>query len=381
MTLHAITEDGRIISPYRMIGDSPVHEIYQDIRKEQLSSKFFCYECYAKQGALEVVRFRGTNHEKVRPHFAHSSDDACPNKATGVESERHIAAKTVIGHHLEIDGFTVEPEKFLGTDASRHRRPDVVAHRSVDGVVEIQAHEIQLSPITCDELDERTENILAHFEAMYPDGIATVHWYLGRKNQNPEHLSWAKSTFQTKNYGISFGPRDGLDHYPTWVPLPTVQDQIDEECKRIALAQQAEQQAAAEKEASERRKAEQDEIQRKKWQKQDEDQKAYEATRQAELAKVEQQKQEAFLRNVMATINQRLAVGDVYLIDGEPRMITAVGFIFQSVVTRVARVQPTVIDPENPPSTTKKWMAINESQPKELEFWQMADLIARGAKQ
>lgn len=183
MTLTAITDDGVLLTPYLMFSKSVgLTQIRKDIKRVQGSGDLHCPDCLQRFGMKEIVKFRGTDPEHARPHFYHINSQDTPSQCSNHsgESQKHLLAKTAIQNHYQAEGAIVHLEQTL-SNGLRSRRPDVwVAY--LNGVNE--AHEIQLSPITFEELAERSLDLISL-------GCHRVFWYLPPQKITDEILVWA----------------------------------------------------------------------------------------------------------------------------------------------------------------------------------------------
>ncbi|MCU0553111.1 MAG: hypothetical protein MUC48_27595, partial [Leptolyngbya sp. Prado105] len=183
MTLTAINSKLELFNPSALIeqGDDPADVAFSS--RESMKDGLFCPHCYQRLGKLHEVRYRHTSSRRV--HFYHPKYEAesrdCKNHSG--ESEKHLSAKAAIARRLEIDGLTnikIEARIELLDPALTFRKPDILLTYP-NGVME--AHEIQISPITSDELARRTQGLKQH-------GCGSVVWYLAGKNYSEENRRW-----------------------------------------------------------------------------------------------------------------------------------------------------------------------------------------------
>lgn len=213
MVLSAMTRAGQIVTPYRMLAQGmDTHDAYSEIREAQRDGEVYCCpHCFKATGKRVALNFRGTSPENTRPHFYHSSTSKEKCAAYSGESEAHITAKDYIAGWLQAKGaLDVYTEFHLDNLDGQVRRPDIVA---VYGD-RIEAHEVQISPITSTEIAQRTEDIIAQLRAQWPGYSAVVSWYFAPGNARKREI---------KDYFL--GAQDGVMGYRlTW----TGEDKIPE---------------------------------------------------------------------------------------------------------------------------------------------------------
>lgn len=146
---------------------------YKNPRAE-LSSDKYELTCPLCGERMSVRQQRG-----VVAHFWH------PEGCVGGEGEsiEHEMGKDAIREYLlmaeEYRGAEIDFEYWF---SDVRRRADVYV-RLPDGGIEV--HEMQLAPISPDELKQRTDD---YFSA----GVNDVHWYLGGKANNDSNKQWCK---------------------------------------------------------------------------------------------------------------------------------------------------------------------------------------------
>lgn len=189
MVLAAISENGDVVTPFRMIAQGhPIHDAYHIIRQRQSNGeKFYCFHCMRQFGVNSEVRFRGTDPSISRPHFFHlkSVERDC---STGSEvTEEHLMVQEFVALMLERQGATTVTKEFNLQNENSHRRPDIVAEFTNSFSKEFnltEAHEIQFSSINSSEIRRRTEDILHLLFQKYH--FIRVCWYIPKSNISPE---------------------------------------------------------------------------------------------------------------------------------------------------------------------------------------------------
>lgn len=122
-------------------------------------------------------------------HFVHNTtSENCPSNG---ESWLHLECKRLVYIELnsQIASFPENLKKLFKVDLEF--RLDAVK-RVIDVVLlfknlPVEAHEIQLSPITISELEARTKDY-------HSQGIAS-YWYFGRKSLTEEIQQWSKRKY------------------------------------------------------------------------------------------------------------------------------------------------------------------------------------------
>jgi len=176
--------------------------IVEKMRKIQDSpSGFFCPQCFEKSGEKNPVRFR--NNTKDRVCFFHTNGKA--KCAWTGESPDHMRAKFAIAADLESKGCGAEIKIDCITlkNEEKRRKPDVLAIYP-NGALE--AHEIQLSPISIEVWKKRTDDQKSL-------GCGSVRWYFG--SEISERLILEASRSSTECYRLKI---DELS--VTWKLIP-----------------------------------------------------------------------------------------------------------------------------------------------------------------
>ena len=201
MTLVALKKDSKLttLSPCIQIERGAKRtEVIARVRKMQSDNQLYCYDCFQKTGLFYPVRFR--NPEHARMHFFHLQDGEIQSKPCTnyrSESEAHINAKEAIQAALQVQGLiSCQLEVTL-----ENRRPDLLVTYP-NGVLE--AHEVQISPHTSDQIRERTDDMKQRAN------VARVHWYLGIKAYTRENREYCCDS-GTPYYRLFFP--DGI---PKW---------------------------------------------------------------------------------------------------------------------------------------------------------------------
>ena len=165
-------------------GDRDV--IVQTMRDAQsIQGGLYCPHCFEKLGEKKSVRFRNATDKRV--HFYHKGENAeCANWSG--EGEDHKRAKYAIAADLESKGCGAEIKIDCVTlkDDEKQRKPDVLATYP-NGAIE--AHEIQLSPISIEVWKQRTNDQKSL-------GCASVRWYFGSKISSELILEASKSSIE-----------------------------------------------------------------------------------------------------------------------------------------------------------------------------------------
>lgn len=121
-----------------------------------------------------------------RHHFVHKGEHCSAGYRFHPESPEHLEAKVFLATHLK-EEF---PEYVDATIEYEVVFPEIL--RRVDLLVTFptgwkQAHEIQLSPITTQELQERSED--------YARLEIDVVWWLGKRADSPANRAWCIQHF------------------------------------------------------------------------------------------------------------------------------------------------------------------------------------------
>ena len=190
MSLTALSETMRgslLVNPSHDIakgGDRDV--IVKRMRKAQdIQGGFYCPHCFEKLGEKKPVLFRNTTDKRV--HFYHAGENAeCANWSG--ESDNHKRAKYAIAADLESKGCGAEIKIDCITlkDDEKQRKPDVLATYP-NGAIE--AHEIQLSPISIEVWQKRTDD-----QKLL--GCASVRWYFGSRISSELIVEASKSSIE-----------------------------------------------------------------------------------------------------------------------------------------------------------------------------------------
>jgi hypothetical protein len=215
MVLSAMTQGGRVVTPYRMLAQGMnVHAAYDLIRETQRTTAYYCPHCFQATQKHVLVKFRGTSPENTKPHFFHPSTNGEKCAAYSRESEAHILTKDYIAEWLRQKGASeVFPEYHLDNLDGQIRRPDIVAIYGNGHKVE--AHEIQVSAHNSSQIAERTEDILAQCHKKWPEAEISVTWYLSgsnaRKRENKDYFLAAPPN--VVGYRLQW---EGEDKIPSW---------------------------------------------------------------------------------------------------------------------------------------------------------------------
>lgn len=204
MTLTALTKNGKLFNPSASIfaGRDELKVITQ-VRLAQ-NKGLFCPHCFAQTGEYYPVKFRNT--QTRAKHFYHLADvehaRECQNYST--ESDKHMAAVMIIGDTLSATSPTdIEVDNlWMESDGVTRRKPDVWIRRGD----RIEVHEIQVSPISLEDLQQRSSDLKQH-------GASSVSWYLYGGNYNRSNRLWAKRN-RVQVYHLWF--EDSDIRRPTW---------------------------------------------------------------------------------------------------------------------------------------------------------------------
>lgn len=135
----------------------------------------------------EEMVIRGhSNSSSPKIHFMHLSNECKSDFKCHPESPEHLYFKELLSRELktelkEYEKVTIDLECPV---ESIKRIIDVACIFPNGWVV---AHEVQLSPITPEELKERTDD--------YRKAGIDVVWWLGKKADNSKNRSWCKQNF------------------------------------------------------------------------------------------------------------------------------------------------------------------------------------------
>jgi competence protein CoiA len=161
---------------------------YKNPRSEFCKGDLMCVYCG------EDFYIRGSEFSNYRTHFVHSSKEECDYLLNyHPESPEHLFFKEHLFNHLSIEfeeytTCTMALEYRISV-AGKHGRIADVAVLFPNGW--IVCHEIQLAPISIEELNHRTED--------YRDAGADVVWWFGGKADTQTNRSWAQ-----ENIGSAF---------------------------------------------------------------------------------------------------------------------------------------------------------------------------------
>ena len=169
MTLTAITKQGRLINPSVLIANGHAEAIVLVGVKNAEAAGVFCPHCLKRTGVYHPVKFR--NAQVRAKHFYHPAnlESAAECSTHSSESEKHLAAKVAINDWIAQSNPDEQDLDchWMISDGAANRKPDVWVRR---GAL-VEAHEIQISPISADDLRQRTLDLKHH-------GATSVHWYL-----------------------------------------------------------------------------------------------------------------------------------------------------------------------------------------------------------
>jgi hypothetical protein len=215
MTLTALTRkaDGALktLNPSLEIEADPKLEA-KIIGNLRATPEFFCPHCYDKTREFFPVRMR--NPENKRVHFYHpntDSDKGCANYSP--ESEKHRNAKLAIAHYLRINGYAETVWNEYDEDIKRvtlpglNRHPDILAMMPNGSLI---VHEIQASPITPEELKQRTED----YRSCIQSRISQVVWYMGAKAYTRENRQMLRGMTNVQCFRLYFENSDA--NFPKW---------------------------------------------------------------------------------------------------------------------------------------------------------------------
>ena len=172
MTLTALTDDGRLLSPsLDMERGASKLMVTRVARQAQDEGGLFCPHCYETTGRKLSVRLRDA--EGKRLHFFHdrgNGEEAKCNNYQGI-SEKHLNAQAAIQDYYtkNFPTCTATLETVVKNDTTiAFRRPDILVTHP-NGVME--AHEVQVSPISTEDLLQRSRDLRQH-------GVGAIAWYL-----------------------------------------------------------------------------------------------------------------------------------------------------------------------------------------------------------
>lgn len=150
-------------------------------RLELNASDIICQLC----GAPMIIR----SGKIVRPHFAHKNE-CSSDYQSHPESPEHLLAKLIISEKIKAEW------KEYGDAKVEFEYPVPEVKRIIDIAMLfpmgwIVAHEIQLSSITTEQLENRTKD--------YRNAGIDVVWWLGKSADTPANRSWC-----VENFGVCF---------------------------------------------------------------------------------------------------------------------------------------------------------------------------------
>lgn len=159
-----------------------------DVVNPRLNLKSGDYVCQSCETPLIITGAFMRGDSYVRAHFRHKTP--CDgNYDSHIESAEHLALKRYIAENVhnwygvQKNDITVQYEYPISMDwRERGRIADVMVEFNDTKIKDI--HEIQLSSITVNEFQERTNDYLksGYF----------VWWYIGEKNAKPEIFDYLK---------------------------------------------------------------------------------------------------------------------------------------------------------------------------------------------
>lgn len=158
---------------------------YEHLRQALMGIPFICQLCEAdmflKAGMIKT------------PHFAHKS--ACDTDyKTAPESPEHREAKKGLAEYLRNNYALFNPQIELELPIPEIKRVIDVAAIFPSG--QIEAHEVQLSKISLESLNERTSDYTSR-------GIQVV-WWFGKEADTTSNRVWAEQHFGSYNC-LQFG--------------------------------------------------------------------------------------------------------------------------------------------------------------------------------
>lgn len=208
MSLTALTPSNALYNPSLILELTKDREtVVRNTRIMQKTYGFVCPHCFAWTGERLPVRVR--NSEDRRIHFVHEKSVGDGRKCANYRnmSERHLNAQAAIQQYYttRFPTCTIKLEAILRSHPKlAFNRPDVLILYP-NGVQEV--HEVQLSPMTGEELLDRTASLKGN-------GVGNVIWYLGDKGYSTETVnSCLKSGIAVNK--LSFTD----DDMPSWEPI------------------------------------------------------------------------------------------------------------------------------------------------------------------
>ena len=208
MTLTALTDDGRLLSPsLDMERGASKLMVTRVARQAQDEGGLFCPHCYETTGRKLSVRLRDA--EGKRLHFFHDRGNGEEAKCTNYQgmSEKHLNAQAAIQDYYtkNYPTCTATLETVVKNDTTiAFRRPDILITYP-NGVME--AHEVQVSPISTEDLLQRSRDLRQH-------GVGAIAWYLYGKAATPANINACLKAGITVNK-LSFTD----DDFPSWNQL------------------------------------------------------------------------------------------------------------------------------------------------------------------
>jgi hypothetical protein len=207
MSLTALTRELNPLNPSLLMANGkPRLSVSKQCKAAQDNGGLYCYHCYRRTQQFLPVRFR--NAETKRAHFYHprleGAQKECENFSG--ESEKHLFAKTAIEARLRIQGLTdvsFEVKLIVDFSLGRHRQPDLLVTYP-NGALE--AHEVQISPLTLAQLQERTADLKRR--------CGGVVWYLHGEAYSVANREWLDQN-GIKSYRLFFVNNDAAE--PKWV--------------------------------------------------------------------------------------------------------------------------------------------------------------------
>lgn len=165
---------------------------YANPRAELKPRSLVCRHCG------EDFYIRGSVAHAVRAHFVHKSTVECDaSKRAHPETPEHLFFKEHLYRHLvaEIEEYTncTTAIEYGIPEAGLHGRTADVAILFPNGW--IVCHEIQLAPISLEDLNQRTED--------YRDAGADVIWWFGGQADTETNRNWAEETIGA-SYSLDF---------------------------------------------------------------------------------------------------------------------------------------------------------------------------------
>lgn len=202
MSATAIDENLNIYSPYLIPEGLTKNQKLLDEKKATKQGHRYCPQCYeATKKLIPFVALR--NCEDRIDHYVHKANSS-PCSGSSAESTKHELAKIEILKYLQSQGKLAAVEMNIkDPELGLMCRPDVTA----TFLDKKEAHEVQLSPITLEQLDARTQK-------MVDMGFSKIHWYLGNATYRQSSREYLRSSTLTQCYHLTF-EAGGL---PTWRP-------------------------------------------------------------------------------------------------------------------------------------------------------------------